>query len=171
MIAKKANIGYGTIYAHFPKKEDLLFAQTIMLMQDYVDGPESSASLPPIADGQNHIDYILSLSDRVWDLLGMLPSHLLSLYLGHRWACDEQAYLQSNQVRDQMLQQFTALITKAQASGDIHTSIDAQKITFIIDAVFVKSVQMARFNNKSLQEARSLCQEHLRFMLEATPRI
>lgn len=159
-IAKLADVGYGTVYAHFPTKEGMLIAQMNMLMEMQKTTLDSLSQ-----NDRSDLEHALFLIDHSWGTISMLPQPLLAAYMAHRWGANKDDYIEGNALRDAMLKSIEGFFHKAQAKGELSPDIDIPKHMFMMDASYVKAVQVGRFCEEDRITAKAEFDAHVRYLL------
>lgn len=159
-IAARAEIGYGTVYAHFPTKEDMLHAQMHMLMQ-----MQEVSLIEQSQEDRTDLEHVFYLIDHAWRIIHSLNPRLLSVYMAYRWDVKRTEYYQDNVLRDSMLDIIKTHLLRAQAAGDLSPALDISKHMFIMDACYIKSIQVGRFSEADHKAAKADFDKQVRYLL------
>jgi AcrR family transcriptional regulator len=150
-IAKRAKIGPGTLYRHFPTRDDLLAAVYISEVEKLAESQRKfSAELPPIealrAWMSVFIDYIAA-------------KRIIAPALNAMACGPSQVYQQSTRVMEEAA---NALASRAVASGDLRPNVDPMDMLRAIYGVSIagtaedSSEKARRFIDVLIQGSRPL---------------
>jgi AcrR family transcriptional regulator len=114
-IARAAGVGQGTIYRHFPSREDLLLAVYHVDVEQLVaTAPALLAAHPPREALRRWVDQLVSYG-QVKRGLGQIVQAATSDAIRSQW-------------RPPVLDALSQLVQAGQASGDIRPDIDAEDV-------------------------------------------
>jgi AcrR family transcriptional regulator len=150
-IAKRSKIGPGTLYRHFPTRDDLLAAVYISEVEKLAESQRKfSAELPPIealrAWMSVFIDYIAA-------------KKIIALALNAMSCGPSQVYQQSTRIMEEAA---NALASRAVASGDLRPDVDPMDLLRAIYGVSIagtaddSSEKARRFIDVLIQGSRPL---------------
>jgi AcrR family transcriptional regulator len=114
-IARAAGVGQGTIYRHFPSREDLLLAVYHVDVEQLVaTAPALLAAHPPREALRRWVDQLVSYG-QVKRGLGQIVQAATSDAIRSQW-------------RPPVLDALSQLVQAGQASGDIRADVDAEDV-------------------------------------------
>jgi AcrR family transcriptional regulator len=114
-IARAAGVGQGTIYRHFPSREDLLLAVYHVDVEQLVaTAPALLAAHPPREALRRWVDQLVSYG-QVKRGLGQIVQAATSDAIRSQW-------------RPPVLDALSQLVQAGQASGDIRPDVDAEDV-------------------------------------------
>lgn len=159
-IAKRAGVGYGTVYSHYPNKESLLIDQAHDLMTQQIEALRHEKR-----GERTHLEQARHLINLSWTMSMMLPARMRSIYMSHRWTGSKTAYTRGNRMRDELLSFIVVQLEKAQKAGEIDPNIDVPTHMIIMDGAYIKAMQAARFGGADQAEAKQAFDKQLEYLL------
>jgi AcrR family transcriptional regulator len=120
-VARRAGVGVGTVYRHFPTKQDLLEAVFTRLYESLLEQARAALESPSPADAFHQ--FLVALVD---------------FHQRHRAFAEQMASeieVAARPVRLELMQAVTDLVTRAQAAGTIRSDIGPADVSMLFSGV------------------------------------
>jgi AcrR family transcriptional regulator len=122
-IARRAGVGQGTLFRHFPTKDDLIAAIMDQRIQEVLEVAREAAQNPDPWAGLERFF--------TWSLEAQTRDRALKDALAHR-IIREGAY---EEVRREILELLATIIRRGQQAGVVRPDLTAQDVPFLLSAV------------------------------------
>lgn len=159
-IAKKAGVGYGTVYSHFAKKADIIGAKASEVL-----ARQAELLKEQHPGDRNALDHAFHLLDLSWQLINSQPSHLISVHLAQRWVVSKENYYEMGRHSTPLRAAIGHYIKKAQTDGLLEKDIDIDIALELMDGQFRQALQESRFGGECEVSAKTSYLKHVHFIL------
>jgi len=160
-IARRAGVGYGTIYTHFSSKENLLLEHYLELIYGQV------ARLNKMIKREvNPLKLALDMINMVWNENATMPIRKLTVFFSYRWLSSKQDYDRALEALNTVLDIVGTALQKAKDEGLLGKRIDVALSMDLMRAAFLHALQDARFDKKERIEAKRNFDKQVAYLLD-----
>ncbi|MBL4852852.1 MAG: TetR/AcrR family transcriptional regulator [Robiginitomaculum sp.] len=159
-IARRAGVGYGTIYFHFRTKENLLLEHYLELIYGQV------ARLNKMIKREaNPLKLALDMINMVWNENAAMPIRKLTVFFSYRWVSSKRDYDRALEALNAILAIVGVALQKAKDEGFLGKQVDVPLSLDLMRAAFLHALQDARFGKKERTEAKQRFDEQTAYLL------
>ncbi len=163
-IARRAGVGYGTIYSHFSSKESLLLEHYLELIYGQVARVKKMANRKA-----NPLKLALDMINMVWQENATMPIRKLTVFFSYRWLSSKQDYDRALDALNAVLAIVGTALQQAKDEGLLGKRIDVPLSLDLIRAAFLHALQDARFGEQERVQAKARFDIQMAYMLGITP--